>query len=51
MNLKKITLDNSYSDFKNKFLNRSINNLKRGDYVKIFFLYMIQKKKEEQTQE
>jgi hypothetical protein len=45
MNLKRITLNNSYSDIKNKFLNRSINNLKRGDYIKIFFFIYDTKKK------
>ena len=40
MNLKKINLDNFNLNIKKKFLNRSVNKLQRGDYIKIFFFYI-----------
>lgn len=45
MNLKKPILINSYNEIKKKFLNKSINKLKRGDYIKIFFFIYDTKKK------
>jgi len=45
MNLKKINLDNFNLNIKKKFLNRSVNKLQRGDYIKIFFFIYDTKKK------
>ena len=45
MNLKKLNLDNFNLNIKKKFLNRSVNKLQRGDYIKIFFFIYDTKKK------